>query len=81
MRQVATMLLVSAVLCGCVTEPVPTVITPGLPRSQSSGTLFWSGWQTLILAPDSKCDPIHVRVPLRHRHHRGRYDRCAPPRR
>lgn len=81
MRRVATMLLLSGLLCGCVTQQ-QTVLTPGLPRSQSPGTVFWYGWQTLIQPPNSKCDPIHVRLPPRHRHaHRDRYNPCAPPRR
>ena len=75
MGRFVVVLVLAGTLCGCVTEPEPTVVTPGLARSQSPGTLFWYWWQSSALSPYSECDPVEVRVPAyRHRHHR--HQRC-----
>jgi hypothetical protein len=61
-------------LGGCMTHP--TVVTPGLPRLDSPGTVFWWGWQTVVFppAPAPACEPRKS-----HRRHAGHHHDCTPP--
>jgi hypothetical protein len=61
MSRVVMALAIAGALAGCV--PEPTVVTPGVHRSQSGGTLSWYWWQTAVLTPQTPCTPILIRLP------------------